>query len=281
MSVVLRRLLGPALLVVAVLGACAGGQGAAGGDDDCRPTEAERLQPRVHRTTSHNTDAFTQGLVVHEGRLFESTGLEGRSSIRELDPDTGEVLRSMALTPDVFAEGLAVGAGGRLVQLTWTDGVAYEWEPDTFEVARRFSYDSEGWGLSTLDDGTLVMSDGSDTLTFRDPEDFSVSDRRTIRRHGGPADQLNELEWDGQRLWANRYLTDEIVGIDLECGTVVAVLDVSGLAEDAEGRREAGDPDPDVSNGIAHLSGTDRYLLTGKLWPAMYEVTLEPSAGAS
>lgn len=261
-------------LAIGPAAACGGARGAATDDGGCAPEPPEQLRPRVHRVLAHDTGAFTQGLVVHDGRLYESTGLEGRSTLRELDPDSGEVVRSVPLAPDVFGEGLAVGAEGRLVQLTWTDGVAYEWDPARFEVVGSFRYDGEGWGLSTLDDGTLVMSDGSDTLALRDPATFEVLERIRVRRQDGPADQLNELEWDGALLWANRYTTDEVVGIDLDCGTVAVVVDVSELSRDAAGRASAADPEPDVSNGVAHLPGTDRYLLTGKLWPVTYEVTL-------
>ena len=246
-------------------------------DDTCPAGAPEALVPEVVRTLEHDPNAYTQGLVVHEGQLFESTGLEGRSSIRELDPSTGRVERSAPLDEDVFGEGLAVGRDGRLVQLTWTDGIAYERDADTFEEVGRFEYEGEGWGLTTLDDGRLVMSDGSDTLVVRDAATFEALDSVTVRRQGGDADRLNELEFDGTDLWANRYQTDEVLRIDLDCGQVTGVLDVSDLTRAAKRAAAAGDPRPEVSNGIAHLPGTDRYLLTGKRWPEMYEVVLRPA----
>ena len=238
------------------------------------PTEPEELTVEVLETLPHADDAFTQGLVVHLGELYESTGRVGQSTLRVLDPETGEERRRIDVDPEVFAEGLAVGVDDELVQLTWTDGVVYRRDPATLEVTGTFEIDGEGWGLTTFDDGTLVMSDGSDVLTRRDPSDFSVLERHRVERiGGGDTDQLNELEWDGTSLWANRYPSDELVRIDPDCWVVTGVADLGALREDAEARAEPG-AEMDVTNGIAHLPGTDRYLLTGKLWPTMYEVRI-------
>jgi glutaminyl-peptide cyclotransferase len=242
--------------------------------EDCSPTPPAELSVEVVRTLPHDAGAYTQGLVVLDGRLFESTGREGASTLRELDPDTGDVLDQVPLAPDEFGEGLTVTDDGRLVQLTWTEGVAYEWDPDSLERLGEFRYEGEGWGLSTLEDGSLVMTDGSAELTLRDPDDFSVREARAVQRVGGDADRLNELEWDGESLWANRYQTDELLRIDPDCATVTGVADLSALREDATAAAvEAGTP-IDVTNGIAHLPGTDRYLVTGKWWPTMYEVRI-------
>ena len=279
-----RRVAALALLLALV--GCGGDEGSPGaaassGDGErggrCAPAAPEQLVPEVVRTLDHDPDAYTQGLVVHEGRWFESTGLRGGSSIRELDPATGEVLRSTPLDDEVFGEGLAVGEGERLVQLTWTEGIAYERDADSFDEVRRFRYEGEGWGLTTLGDGRLVMSDGSDTLVTRDPSDFSELGSVAVRRDEAPADLLNELDFDGESIWANRYRTDEVLRIDPTCATVTGVLDVSELAEDARAAAAPGDPEPEVSNGIAHLPGTDRYLVTGKRWPRLYEVELRPA----
>lgn len=258
------------VVMAALVASCARDERAAG----CAPRAPQRLLPDVVRELAHPNDAYTQGLVVHDGALYESTGLVGESTLRELDPDTGQEVRRTDVDPAVFGEGLAVGHDGRLVQLTWKDGVAYEWDAATFTEVRRFSYRGEGWGLTTLDDGTLVMSDGSDRLVERNPDDFAVTDSYTVRRKDGPADSLNELEWDGEHLWANRYRTDEVLRIDAACATVTGVLDISQLTRAAGERVRPGDPELGVGNGIAHLPGTDRYLLTGKNWPVMFEVTL-------
>lgn len=269
-----------ALLLVVGVVACGGGEdrGAVPPEREdptpgCAPAPPEQLRAEVVRTVPHDPDAFTQGLLVSDGALFESTGLVGESTLRELDPATGDVKRRVDLPAEVFGEGLAVGAEGRLVQLTWKDGVAYEWDRSTFELVREHRYDGEGWGLTTMD-GSLVMSDGSDVLVERDVEDFEVVRSFTVRRDGGPADRLNELEWDGRRLWANRFETDEVVRIDPECGSVDGVLDVAELRRDAAARLGPGDQPLGVPNGVAHVPGTDRYLLTGKRWPVLYEVTI-------
>ena len=244
---------------------------------DCAPAPPERLVPVVRRRLAHDPEAFTQGLVMVDGVLWESTGGVGRSGLRATDPASGEVLRLTASPSGVFAEGLAVQADGSLVQLTWTEGRAFVWDPATLEILKEFSYRGEGWGL-TAAGGRLWMSDGSDRITERDPVDFSVRDVWTVRRRGAPADRLNELDWDGQRLWANRWRTDEILRIDPVCRQVDGVVDASALS--AEARAAAPDgAEVDVLNGIAHVPGTDRFILTGKLWPVSFEVTFEPADG--
>lgn len=243
-------------------------------DADCEPPTPERLEVEVLRTLPHDPGAYTQGLVVFDGRLFESTGRTGESTVREVDPDDGEVLRRVPLPPEQFGEGLTATEDGRLVQLTWRSGVAHEWDPDTLELLGEFTYSGEGWGLTTLEDGTLAMTDGSDELTLRDPDDFAELDRRVVQRLGGPADRLNELEWDGEALWANRFTTDELLRIDPDCAVVTGVADLSALRRDATTAAEEAGTRIDVTNGIAHLPGTDRYLVTGKWWPTMYEVRI-------
>ncbi len=239
---------------------------------DCVVSDPDRLDVEILATVPHDPEAYTQGLVMSDGRLFESTGRRGESELREVDPDSGEVLRSVELPADHFGEGLTMTSDGRLVQLTWQENVAHVWDPDTFESLGRFGYDGEGWGLTTLDDSTLVQSDGSDHLVRRDADDFAAISTSTIRRSDGPADRLNELEWDGTWLWANRYQSDELLRIDVDCGIVTGVADLGSLREDATG---VADGDPiDVTNGIAHIPGTDRYLVTGKWWPTMYEVRI-------
>ena len=238
----------------------------------CPEAHPEELRVEVVRTVELESDSYTQGLVVDDGRLFESGGRYGESTLRELDPETGEELRRVDLDPELFAEGLAVAPDGSLVQLTWKEQTALVWDPDTFEIVRELPYDGDGWGLTTLEDGTLVMSDGSDTLVERDPEDFSVQREVPVRRVGGDTDRLNELEFDGESLWANRYQTDELLRIDPECGTVDAVVDLSALRAQADAVDDDPDERFDVTNGIAHVPGTNRYLVTGKWWPVIYEV---------
>ena len=259
----------------------AGGGAALGGSSTvatrCSETPPEPLRVEVVRSLEREGDSYTQGLVVAGGRLFESGGRYGESSLRELDPETGEELRKVGVDPDLFAEGLGVAPDGSLVQLTWKEGTALVWDPDTFEVVDEHRYDGEGWGLTTLDDGTLVMSDGSDTLVERDPDNFSVLGEKRVRRVGGSADRLNELEFDGRSLWANRYTTDELLRIDPECAAVDGVADLSALREQAEALAEDDGTPIDVTNGVAHLPGTDHFLVTGKWWPVIFEVRFVPT----
>ncbi len=246
--------------------------------DDCVLAPPALLEAEVVAERPHDRTAFTQGLVFLDGRLFESTGLRGASSLRELDPVTGSVLRRSPVPGDAFAEGLTATADGRLIQLTWTEGVAFVRDPGTLEVVGEFRYPGEGWGLTTLDDGRLVQSDGSDTLVVRDPATFEPLEQLTVRRADGATDQLNELEWDGRHLWANRWRTDEVVRIDLRCATVDAVVDLSELATRVAGMPvpEGLDP-PEVVNGVASIPGTDRFLVTGKRWPTVFEVRFVPA----
>jgi glutaminyl-peptide cyclotransferase len=254
------------------------------GSGGCVATEPEALVPDVVRTVPHDPDVYTQGLLLDGGVLYESAGRYGESELRAVDPSTGEELHAVSLPDDVFGEGLAVGSNGELVQLTWQEGIAYRWDPVELErddgraePLGEFSYEGEGWGLTALADGTLAMSDGSDTLSIRNLEDFDVVTTHRVTRADGPTDELNELEWDGTSLWANRYQSDEILRIDPDCWTVTGVVDMSTLHADAtEAADDAGDP-IDVTNGIAHVPRTDQFLVTGKWWPKMYEVRFVPA----
>jgi glutamine cyclotransferase len=257
------------LAIAAVGGAVALAVRADGEQDEQGP--AEQLTVRVVRELRHDTDAFTQGLVYHRGKLYESTGLEGQSSIREVELRTGRVLRRAELPDDVFAEGLAL-VNDRLVQLSYRNHKAFVWRLDPFERVREHRYTGEGWGLC-YDGEHLVMSNGSENLTFRDPRTFQV--RRTLRvvddRRRGVR-YLNELECVDGQVYANVWQSDDIVRIDPESGRLTARIDASSL----EGRFE--DDDYDVLNGIAHVPETGHFLLTGKLWPKLFEVELVPVA---
>lgn len=228
----------------------------------------EALRVRVVERRPHDPDAFTQGLLFHEGELYESTGLEGESSLRRVDLATGEVRQRVEVDEALFAEGLAL-VGDRLFQITWQNHKALVYDRRTFEKVAEHTYEGEGWGLCY--DGThLVMSDGSDRLFFRDPESFEV--RRTVRvtKVGRPLRYLNELECIDGKVWANVWQRDEIVRIDPESGVVEATVDASRLLTPEERRRT------DVLNGIAWLPDRQRFLITGKLWPWTFEVELTP-----
>jgi glutaminyl-peptide cyclotransferase len=221
----------------------------------------------------HDTTAWTEGLVFDAaGRLFESTGINGRSQVRELDPATGEVLRSAPVPDDAYGEGLAIVGDDTLVQLTWKEGTAFTWDKDTFAPTGVLDYagQGEGWGLCF--DGTrLVMSNGSDRLTFRDPTTFAVTGDVAVTAHGQSVTMLNELECVDGKVWANVWQTPYIVRIDPATGVVDGVLDATGIIDPDPA---AADPGGSVLNGIAKVPGTDTWLLTGKLWPELIEVRI-------
>jgi glutaminyl-peptide cyclotransferase len=227
-----------------------------------------RLVVRVLRSFPHARDAFTQGLLWYRGYLYESTGLYGRSSLRKVDLESGDVLERRDVRPELFAEGLARVAD-HLFQLTWQEGRALVWTLDRFELVREIEYEGEGWGLCY--DGThLVMSDGSARLAFRDPRTFEVVRRVRVRDRGRPVEALNELECVDGAIWANVWQTDRIVRIDPRTGRVTAIVNAGGLLEEEE-RANA-----DVLNGIAWIPERHHFVITGKLWPRLFEVEFVP-----
>jgi glutaminyl-peptide cyclotransferase len=234
-----------------------------------RPADSpQRLVVKVLSVRPHDPEAFTQGILLHGGALYESTGQYGSSSLREVNPETGEVKREVDLPAKYFAEGLAV-VGDRLIQLTWREQKALLYKLADFKPAGELRYDGEGWGLC-WDGHRLVMTDGSDRLTFRDPQTFAVLGEVHVTAGGQPVNQLNELECVEGAVYANVWQTDDIVRIDPGSGKVTAVIDASGLLTAAERRRV------DVLNGIVWDPARKSFLITGKLWPKMFEVTLVP-----
>ncbi len=213
----------------------------------------------------HDTTAFTQGLVFADGRLFESTGQRGASTVREVEIATGRVVRRHDLDAALFGEGLAA-VGDRLVQLTWQAGRGFVYDRETFAVEQEFRYAGEGWGVAF--DGTdLLVTDGTPTLRGLDPETFAERWRRTVTAHGRPLVGLNELECVGDELWANVYGLDVIARIRPSDGVVVGWLDASALAREARTS-----PGADVLNGIALDPASGRLFLTGKNWPTLFEI---------
>ncbi|HET9139603.1 glutaminyl-peptide cyclotransferase [Actinophytocola sp.] len=232
--------------------------------------EPQRLRAEVLGEIPHDTKAFTQGLEIADGTLYEGTGLKGRSSMRALDPVTGAVRQQTALPADLFGEGITV-AGPSIWQITWQNGVAIERDRATLAERRRVDYPGEGWGIC-LDRSAnrLVMSDGSDRLTFRDPQTFQPLGEVRVTSNGQPVTQLNELECAQGAVFANVWKTDEIVRIDPATGQVTAEVDLANLLTEEE-RGSA-----DVLNGIAAIPGTDEFLVTGKYWPKMFRVKFVP-----
>lgn len=216
----------------------------------------------------HDPQAFTQGLVFRDGGLLESTGLYGRSTLREVDVKTGRALKQVDVPAQFFAEGLAV-IGDRAYQLTWRNGKGFVYDADTFRLEREFAYKGEGWGLTT-DGQALMMSDGSHRLRFMDPTTFRVLRTIEVVADGKPVNRLNELEWIKGEIFANIWQTDEIVRIDPATGQVRGRIDLSGLLA----RSDRG-PDTDVLNGIAYDPANDRLFVTGKRWPKVFEIRLK------
>jgi glutamine cyclotransferase len=219
----------------------------------------------VVATWPHDTGAFTQGLVWRNGGLLESTGLNGRSSLREVELKTGRVLKRVDLAHEHFAEGLAV-VGDKAYQLTWRGGKGFVYDADTFRLEKEFAYEGEGWGLAT-DGRSLILSDGTRRLRFLDPVTFKVTRTVEVVENGQAVDELNELEWINGEIFANVWHTDRIVRIDPASGRVRGVIDCTVIVA-ASGRSG----DEAVLNGIAYDAAGDRLFITGKLWPKIFEV---------
>ncbi len=224
----------------------------------------ESLRAEVVERRPHDVTSYTEGLVLADGRLYESS--ERGATLREEDPETGSVLRSVTMDSRYSAEGIAV-VDDTVIQLTLAEHTALVYRISDFQQIGTFTYNTDGWGL--CDDGTrLVMSDGTSNLYFRDRTTFELLKTEKVTNAGAPVDRLNELECVGGKVYANVWLTDTIVRIDPSSGNVDAVIDASGLLAPEE---RPGDEDA-VLNGIAYDSVSDTFLLTGKLWPWMFEV---------
>ncbi|WP_227870194.1 glutaminyl-peptide cyclotransferase [Streptomyces otsuchiensis] len=238
--------------------------------DGARGSEPEQLRVSVVETLPHDPAAFTQGLEVADGVLYEGTGLAGRSYVSATDQATGVELARAELASPLFGEGITL-TGEALWQLTWRDGVAFERDPRTLAERRTVRYDGEGWGLCHQPSpGRLVMSDGSDTLTFRDPVTFEATGSVRVTSASGPVSDLNELECVGDEVYANVWHSETILRVDPDDGVVTGEIDASGLLT-AEERRAA-----DVLNGIAWSPAHDAFLITGKFWPHLFVVEFDP-----
>lgn len=223
------------------------------------------VQPTVIERYPHDGAAFTQGLEYADGVLIESLGLLGASSRRRVEPTTGDVTGSAGLSGDQFGAGITV-VENQIIQLTWQQGVAVVADLTTLIELARFTYEGEGWGLCGLDDGRLVMSNGSGFLTFRDGTTFDPIGELEVTLDGTPVTNLNELECVGSMLYANVWLENNILEIDATTGEVTRIIDAAALVP--------GDLSPDdVLNGIAYRPETDSFFVTGKRWTVMYEVS--------
>jgi glutamine cyclotransferase len=255
-----RRPLLIAGIAVALLASCSSTD--AQPIDDLQPTVGPGYV--VVDEFPHDPQAYTQGFDFQGARLYEGTGLNGRSSLRRVDLETGDVLKQVDLADKFFGEGIVV-LGKRIYQLTWQNGRAFVYDRRTFKRIRRFSYEGEGWGL-THDGRRLIMSDGTATIEFRDPATFEVLDQIEVTEDGEPVTMLNELEWVEGEIFANVWQTNDVVRIDPETGEVTGKLDLTPLKEQQQ--------DGEVTNGIAYMETEDRLFVTGKLWSSVYEIEL-------
>jgi glutamine cyclotransferase len=236
---------------------------------DARPPASARVDGyQVVHVYPHDPKAFTQGLIYRDGHLYESTGLEGKSSLRVVDLFTGQVLQKHDVPGEYFAEGLT-DWGSTLIQLTWTTHKAFVYDLFSFSLLKTLDYQGEGWGL-THDQTELIMSDGTAYLKFLDPKSFRVVRRVQVTDESGKmVDNLNELEYVHGEIYANIWQTDRIARIAPQTGKVLGWIDLAGMID----KRELHNPDA-VLNGIAYDAAGDRLFVTGKLWPKLFEIKL-------
>jgi glutamine cyclotransferase len=235
------------------------------------PAEPPVHSYRIVREYPHDPTAFTQGLLYLDGKLYESTGLNRQSTVREVRLEDGKVLRSVSIPPQYFGEGL-VDWGPDLLSLTWQDGVGFRWNRADFRRKGEFRYPGEGWGL-TQDGKNIIMSDGTSQLRFLDPATMAERKRVAVTYRGQPVERLNELEWVKGEIFANIWMGRRIARIDPKSGEVKGWIDLSRLALD----NANGDPDA-VLNGIAYDAKGDRLFVTGKNWAKLFEIDIVPQA---
>ena len=225
----------------------------------------KRYGYKVVRSYPHDTNAFTQGLFFDNGFLYEGTGQEATSFLREVELETGKPKRQLNLDNSLFGEGITLH-NDRIFQITWTNKVGFVYDKATFRQINKIYYSTEGWGLTTVGD-KIVLSDGSNTLYFHDPETFSVVSKVEVYDNEKKVDNLNELEYIEGEIWANIWLTDEIARIDPVSGKVKGYIDLKNIFPQRERNREA-----DVLNGIAYDKDTKRIFVTGKMWSKLFEI---------
>jgi glutamine cyclotransferase len=246
------------------------------------PQQVEFLQTEVLNAYPHDSGSFTQGLVFHNGLLYESAGQYGDSDIRQVDIESSEIIQQTDVEAAFFAEGLAL-VDDRLIQITWKEQTAFIYDLETFEPLGTFDYTGEGWGLC-YDGEVIWMSDGTDTLTARDPETFEVVREvqvtfeeyrlsQMVTEDGRALSEINELECVDGSVYANVWFTDYILEIDTETGAVTSIV---GATELLTAEERASLPSGAVLNGIAYNDETETFLLTGKYWPKLFEVQFKP-----
>lgn len=260
------------LLCLSLVALVAGCHTAANGDRVTPPPPANAPVPRygyqIVNIWPHDSNAFTQGLILTDGKLLESTGQEGSSSLRSVELETGKVLKKVDVPVPYFAEGIAL-LNGKIYQLTWQHHVGFIYDAQSFERVGQFNYDGEGWGLAT-DGQSLILSDGSNRIRFLDPSSFRVTKTITVLDNKVPVNELNELEYVQGSIYANIWHDDRIAIIDPQNGHVTGWIDLTGLIPQGDLQ----DPEA-VLNGIAYDQKNDKLFVTGKLWPRLFEIKVK------
>jgi len=221
----------------------------------------------IVNTYPHDPDAFTQGLVFKDGFLYEGTGRLERSTLRRVELETGAILQIRELPDQFFGEGITI-YGNEIIQLTWQSNVGFVYDKNSFELLQQFDYSTEGWGI-THDGTRLIMSDGTSTLHFLDPQTFDEIGHLEVFDNDGPITRFNELEYVQGEIYANVWQTDRIARIAPETGRVVGWVELEGLLSTEDCTEPV-----DVLNGIAYDAEADRLFVTGKLWPKLFEIEL-------
>lgn len=232
---------------------------------------AQNLGYEILATLPHDPTCYTQGLVIADGIFYESCGLYSQSSLRKVDPISGDVQAEAELAATFFAEGLVL-LEGKLYQLTWKENTGFVYDASTLELLRTFNYQTEGWGLTT-DGSALILSDGTNTLYWLDPGTMQVVRQVNVSYQGQSVEYLNELEYINGLIFANIYMTDSIVTINPEDGGVISLIDLTGLRPEQNQAMQG-----EVLNGIAYDAINDKLYLTGKNWPSLYEIRLVPQS---
>ncbi len=223
----------------------------------------------VVNTWPHDSEAYTQGLIFNKGKLLESTGQEGKSSLRLVEPETGKVLKKVNIPRPYFAEGITLFKG-KIYQLTWQHQLGFIYDAESFEKLGEFSYRSEGWGL-TNDGSSLIMSDGTNRIRFLDPNNFQVSRTISVLDGPNPIASINELEYVHGEIYANIWHKDRVARINPLTGRVIGWIDLTGLRALSDAKDNEA-----VLNGIAYDENNDRLFVTGKLWPRLFEIRVKP-----
>ncbi|MCR4424983.1 MAG: glutaminyl-peptide cyclotransferase [Firmicutes bacterium] len=266
----MRKLFSPGFLLICALAYLAVSVRAMYSEESLGANSEPRYGYEVINSFPHDPGAFTQGLVYHDGYLYEGTGLHGSSSLRKVRLEDGSIAKEVDLPRRFFGEGIAI-YGDKIIQLTWQEQQGFVYDRESFALVDNFSYHTEGWGITT-DGEYLIMSDGTPVLTYLDPTTFRPVRKITVRSLEGPVARLNELEYIKGEIWANVWMTDLIVRIDPSTGHVTGWIDLAGLLDPAHRQSR----NVDVLNGIAYDQDRDRLFVTGKLWPRVYEIRLIP-----